>query len=63
LATDLGETKNLAATEAVRLEAMKTQLEKLITAGRSTPGSAQKNDVKVRRFPATGKDAGTTPTK
>ena len=63
LATDLGETKNLATTEAVRLEAMKTQLEKLIAAGRSTPGAAQKNDVKVRRFPATGKDASTTPTK
>jgi arylsulfatase A len=63
LANDLGETKNLAATEAVRLEAMKTQFEKLITAGRSTPGTPQKNDVKVRRFPATGKDAATIPTK
>ena len=63
LATDLGETKNLADSQASRVTAMKAQLEKIITAGRSTPGTPQKNDVKVRRFPATGKDAGTTPTK
>jgi arylsulfatase A len=63
LATDLGETKNLADSQASRVTAMKAQLEKIITAGRSTPGSPQKNDMKVRRFPATGKDAGTTPTK
>jgi arylsulfatase A-like enzyme len=54
LATDLGETKNLAQQEAARLAEMKALLEKLITEGRSTPGAAQKNDVKVVRFPKAG---------
>ena len=54
LATDLGETKNLAQQEAARLAEMKVLLEKLITEGRSTPGAAQKNDVKVVRFPKAG---------
>jgi hypothetical protein len=31
---------------------MHALLEKLITAGRSTPGAAQKNDVVVKRYPA-----------
>jgi hypothetical protein len=30
---------------------MKSLLEKLITNGRSSPGAAQKNDIKVVRFP------------
>jgi len=30
---------------------MKTLLEKLITAGRSTPGAPQQNDVEVKRYP------------
>lgn len=51
LATDLGETKNLAAQEPARLAEMKALLEKLITEGRSTTGAPQKNDVKVVRFP------------
>ncbi len=51
LADDLGETKNLAAREPERVKRMKALLERLITEGRSTPGSAQKNDVEVRRFP------------
>ncbi len=63
LGTDLGETKNLADSQASRVTAMKAQLEKIITAGRSTPGTPQKNDVKVRRFPASGKEATTPPTK
>ncbi|NBQ44341.1 MAG: hypothetical protein EBU23_18245, partial [Mycobacteriaceae bacterium] len=50
LAADLGETKNLAAQEPARLAEMKALLEKLITEGRSTPGAAQKNDVKVVRL-------------
>jgi hypothetical protein len=29
---------------------MKALLEQLITAGRSTPGTAQKNDVEVKRY-------------
>lgn len=51
LAEDLGETANLAAEEPHRVAEMKELLEKLITAGRSTPGAPQKNDVVVRRFP------------
>jgi arylsulfatase A len=52
LADDLGETKNLAAAMPEKVAEMKTLLEKLITAGRSTPGPKQSNDIKVRRYPA-----------
>jgi arylsulfatase A-like enzyme len=51
LATDLGETKNLAATMPEKVTEMKALLEKLISDGRSTPGEPQKNDVEVIRFP------------
>ena len=51
LAADLGETKNLAEAQPARLAEMKALLEKLITNGRSSPGAAQKNDIKVVRFP------------
>lgn len=52
LADDLGESKNLAAALPGKVAEMKALLEKLITDGRSTPGAPQKNDVKVKRFPA-----------
>jgi arylsulfatase A-like enzyme len=58
LATDLGETNNLAAAEPARAAAMQTLMEELITNGRSTPGAPQQNDVKVRRFPAAPKLTG-----
>ncbi|WP_309722354.1 arylsulfatase [Armatimonas sp.] len=51
LANDLGETKNLAAALPEKVAELKALLEKLITSGRSTPGTAQKNDVKVVRYP------------
>jgi arylsulfatase A-like enzyme len=51
LASDLGETNNLAAAETKRVEAMRTLMDTLIADGRSTPGPPQKNDVEVRRFP------------
>jgi arylsulfatase A len=51
LADDLGQTKNLADAEPKRVSDMKALFEKLISAGRSTPGVAQKNDVAVRRYP------------
>jgi len=51
LASDLGETKNLAEEEPERVAEMKALLEKLIADGRSTPGPRQKNDVEVRRYP------------
>ena len=51
LADDLGETKNLAAAIPEKVAEMKALLEKLITAGRSTPGTVQKNDVEVVRYP------------
>jgi len=50
LADDLGETKNLAAAIPAKVAEMKTLLERLITDGRSTPGTAQKNDVEVKRY-------------
>ncbi|MEN3943003.1 arylsulfatase [Prosthecobacter sp. SYSU 5D2] len=53
LANDIGETKNLADAMPEKVTEMKALLEKLITQGRSTPGAAQKNDVKVKRHPAT----------
>jgi arylsulfatase A-like enzyme len=52
LASDLGETKNLAAALPEKVAEMKTLLEQLITAGRSTPGAPQPNDVEVKRYPA-----------
>lgn len=51
LADDIGETKNLDGEKPELVAEMKVLLEKLITAGRSTPGAKQKNDVTVRRFP------------
>jgi hypothetical protein len=47
----LGETKNLAAEQPARVAEMQALLEQLIVNGRSTPGTAQKNDVEVRRYP------------
>jgi arylsulfatase A-like enzyme len=52
LADDLGESKNLAAALPDKVAEMKAVLEKLITAGRSTPGAPQRNDVEVKRYPA-----------
>jgi len=51
LATDLGETKNVAAENPTLVTEMRALLETLITNGRSTPGAVQKNDVRVRRYP------------
>ena len=51
LANDIGEHENLAAAQPERVTEMKALLEKLITDGRTTPGSPQKNDVDVRRYP------------
>jgi arylsulfatase A-like enzyme len=58
LADDLGETKNLAAELPERVAEMKAILERLITDGRSTPGTPQANDVAVRRFPQQAKPKG-----
>jgi arylsulfatase A-like enzyme len=51
LATDPGETRNLASAQPERVAEMQALLEQLIRNGRSTPGAGQKNDVEVRRFP------------
>jgi arylsulfatase A-like enzyme len=45
LATDIGESNNLAATHPEKVADMRRLLEKLVTNGRSNPGPAQKNDV------------------
>jgi arylsulfatase A-like enzyme len=55
LADDLGETKNLAASMPEKVAEMKALLEKMIIDGRSTPGTPQKNDIDVRRFPLKAK--------
>jgi arylsulfatase A len=60
LADDLGETKNIAAAMPQKVAEMEALLEKLITDGRSTPGTAQKNDVEVKRYPS---ESITTPEK
>jgi len=52
LADDIGETKNLAAEMPEKVAEMTTLLEKLVTDGRSTPGTPQQNDVEVKRYPA-----------
>lgn len=51
LADDLGEKNNVAAEQPERVAHMTAQLERLIQAGRSTPGVEQKNDVEVTRYP------------
>lgn len=57
LSKDLGETKNLAAAQPEKLAEMQALLERLITEGRSTPGTRQKNDQRVNRYPvASGKE-------
>jgi arylsulfatase A-like enzyme len=58
LAEDLGETRNLATDQPERVAEMSALLESLITAGRSTPGKPQPNDVKVRRYPVGGAKPG-----
>lgn len=50
LADDIGEANNLAAKNPERVTQMQELLEALIEKGRSTPGPAQENDVKVRRY-------------
>ena len=51
LAEDLGEVHNLAAARPEKVAEMQALLEKLITDGRSTPGTRQANDVEVVRYP------------
>jgi arylsulfatase A len=48
---DLGETVNLADKHLERVKSMQETMEELIKNGRSTPGTAQKNDVEVVRYP------------
>jgi arylsulfatase A-like enzyme len=50
LASDIGETNNLASEMPERVSEMKILMEKFISDGRSTPGPKQKNDVEVVRF-------------
>ncbi|MBK8036011.1 MAG: arylsulfatase [Verrucomicrobiaceae bacterium] len=48
---DLAESMNVAPLHPDRVKAMQAAFEKLIRAGRSTPGAPQKNDIKVVRYP------------
>ncbi|MBM3827001.1 MAG: arylsulfatase, partial [Verrucomicrobia bacterium] len=47
LASDLGETRNLAEQEKERVNAMKAALEKAVAAGRTTPGPDLRNDAEI----------------
>lgn len=51
LADDIGETNDLSSQHPDRVAQMKSLYDKLIDNGRSTPGSVQKNDVAVIRYP------------
>jgi arylsulfatase A len=51
LAQDIGESHNLAAGMPEKVAEMQSLLLRLITDGRSTPGTAQSNDVQVKSFP------------
>lgn len=51
LGEDLSETKNLAQENPEQVKRMQGLLEELIVRGRSTPGSKQKNDIRVVRYP------------
>ena len=55
LADDIGETKNLATAMPDKVAEMKASMDKIIADGRSTPGSQQKNDVRVIRPPVLSK--------
>lgn len=48
LATDLGETRNLAGEEPETVGRLESALQGIVERGRSTPGAAQKNDVVVK---------------
>jgi arylsulfatase A len=47
LATDLGETRNLAGEKPETVERLESALQEIVERGRSTPGAAQNNDVVV----------------
>lgn len=49
LAADLGEQKNVADDQSVRVAEMKAAHEKLVVNGRSTPGEPKRNDVDIVR--------------
>ena len=51
LDADLGETKNVATAQPKLVAELRALMEQFITAGRTTLGARQKNDVKVRRYP------------
>ena len=51
LDADLGETKNVAAAEPQLVAELRALMERFIVDGRTTPGTRQNNDVKVRRYP------------
>ena len=51
LESDLAESRNLAEEHPERVADMKAVLESYIQFGRSSPGSAQHNDIDVVRYP------------
>jgi len=57
MAADLGEAKNLRLEQKEVVAKLEKLLEKYVADGRSTPGAAQKNDVKVNIWKGSGKPA------
>jgi arylsulfatase A-like enzyme len=51
LDNDIGEEMNLAAEKPELVAEMRALMERLVANGRSTPGTRQRNDVEVRRYP------------
>ena len=51
LDNDIGEETNLATEKPELVAEMRALMERLVADGRSTPGTRQRNDVEVRRYP------------
>ena len=51
LSDDIGENVNVAAAETDRVKDMTMQYKELVTAGSSTPGPKQQNDVVLAVYP------------
>lgn len=48
MASDIGETTNLATAQPETVKTMRTRLQSIFDSGRSTPGTPQKNDSNLR---------------
>ena len=60
LGADIAESRNLAPQHPDRVRSMQREFENIIRAGRSTPGTPQRNDVTVVRYPKPSRASGPT---